>query len=207
MARPRKLADPKRLEEQAVSWAMFFYDLRDEQPGLVYRESRQPKNIVAEIIPAGPKSKKVNEFIRRIKKTAGADSWVIFEPLSPAPHAWEQLKRARTADAVRKAAASIRPWELHRIESDYRMIEPDYQQMIGANSSDAICEHAEALVRAKQLPEYPRDPASNDDKRIIFFAKVMAGLMFGLAPLTTIRRLSHWRLPRDWGNEQKGAIP
>ena len=55
-----------------------------------------------------------------------------------------------------------------------------------------------ALVKAKRFPHYPKNPRpSSDDKRLIFFAKVLAGLEHGLAPLSATKRLSHWDFSKE----------
>ena len=211
-----------QLKAEALQWATFLYTLRDGQrgtaakvewgpseikrgpgiPRLVKRgvPVRSSKIVGVEIIPLD--RKRSEEFIKQIEKVAN-DSWVISRPVFPNREAWEQVKKARTAEEIRRAADSIRRWAGQFHTSGGLEWLTTLEDAAGANFSGAIRAHALKLLRAKRLPNYPRLPSTNDDKRIQFFAKVLAGLTLGLAPATATKRLGHWRLSKDWAEKDR----
>lgn len=115
--------------------------------------------------------------------------WSIKRPLAPELEVWAQLTKARTVSQIRKAARRI-----GELEAEFGS-STDWMK----NPAGALSHYAEGILVAKELPHYPRtDRKRSDDKRVVFLAKVMAGLTLGLAPITAIKRLSHWSWPRDW---------
>jgi hypothetical protein len=67
---------------------------------------------------------------------------------------------------------------------------------------EALELYGEQLIISKRLPSYARTTRpSSDDKRIIFCSKVLAGARFGLAPITAVKRLSHWNFSKDWAEK------
>jgi hypothetical protein len=88
---------------------------------------------------------------------------------------------------MRKAVVALREWQLRNAN----LIASD--DVLRKAESDPL-----TLLRPKGLPNYPREAQTNDDKRILFFSKVLAGLEFGLTPLTATKKLSHWRCENYW---------
>ncbi len=200
----------ENLKAEATQWATFFYTLRDGQLGMVYltqwgswttehgRRLRRGRTLGAKIIPIDRRA--AEGFIAEIKK-AGSQRFHVSPPVFPDVKGWQQFKSARTVPAIRRAADMIRRWATSRRHSTGIEWSTTLEGTGSHNFSDAIRRHTRDLLRAKQLPNCPNDPASNDDKRILFFAKVMAGLTLGLSPLTATKRLGHWHLPRDWAEK------
>lgn len=172
-----------------MQWAIFFYVLRDGQPGLVL-EVRHRRGIVgAEIISLT--NRRTEEFINMVEKKA-TGKWKIVRPIFPNPEAWEQLKKASTVPELRRAAGRIRRWARAMPGVDWKEAGIG-QPLEFFHFSRVIRRHAIELLRAKQMRNYPRERPTNDDKRIVFFAKVMAGLSLGIAPATATKRLGHCR--------------
>ncbi len=112
----------------------------------------------------------------------GKKGWILMPPEPPRPEIWERLKRARSVAEVRQTAR-----DLH-----------ERNRMISAPQWEAFHSHAEDLLRAKKLHNYPKsNRPHSDDKRIHFFAKVLAGLMQGIAPATATKRLARLPLPNS----------
>src|SRR5277367_4332414 len=208
-----KPVDVKHLEAEAVQWASFLYLLRDGLPGLIQhvrwsrfllpgsaeetaaasgkkkgvrpvgRWARRGELLEAPIlIPVSAASQRLPE-----QMTAGKD-WVIYRPIMPKAAVWEQLKRARTAAEIKDAVRGMGGLQSLFVSST------DWAQ----NPGGAIRQYAEGILAAKQLPNYPKtNRPRSDDKRVEFLAKTMAGLTLGLTAITAVKRLSHWRWPRD----------
>lgn len=209
---PKPKVDASRLRTEAARWALTLFLLRDGKPGAIFLAPVKglpegwdekllgavyhPKAVA--VIPANLEERKI-EGLR--KNLAPGATLVLREP--PQPEIWKQLKRARTAPEMRAAADSVEAWEDARVRNQPPEVAAELAQIPAQWKtppryySAVIREHASALVRVKRLPHYPAEAASNDDKRIVFFAKVLAGLALGLAPLTATKRLSRFDL-RGW---------
>ena len=222
-----KPVDVERLKAEASNWAMFLFTLRDGQSGLIekvrwaqWQAVRPPAGfsakhgalavmtpprgrrkiryrtsqiLVAEIVPAPQGKKGMQELLSKLSPTLGKD-WVFFRPTYPEPEIWEQLKRARSVRQVRQA--------LHRIRKWWTAQHPAMLPVPTSSESDhplqVATSYAGELLKAKRMPNYPRsDRPRSDDKRIGFFAKVLAGLMLEIAPATATKRLRHWHFPKD----------
>jgi hypothetical protein len=73
-------------------------------------------------------------------------------------------------------------------------------EVSGGNIPRVIRTHAHDLLSAKWMPNYPRtERTRSDDKRILFYAKILAGLSLGIAPATAVKRLAHWGYPERLG--------
>lgn len=90
------------------------------------------------------------------------------------PPIWHSLVTAEKAADIRKACQESKRW-----------LNPKWQ---GRPYVRELYDHAEQFVRAKRSPYYPRRN-SGDEKRIIFFARAMAGISLGLSPNTSIHKL------------------
>ena len=195
--RPER-ANLERLKTEAIGWAEFLYTLRDGQPGLVEKVKWNPfktvdsggsKNvrmrtsrvICAQIVPLKATNAGMDELYKQFKKHKG---WVFFRPVLPNRVAWERLKKARTVLEVRRAAGMMGGRDFYLPSGSSKP------------ASVFIREHADDLLLAKKLPHYPRRPTSNDDKRVVFFAKILAGLSLGIRPLYATKKLGHWGWPK-----------
>jgi len=212
---PRPL-DVKHLEGEAVQWACFFYTLRDGQPGHMQRVEWSPQQTIGAFIakgllggnpsqgmrkqraslgkPVGPAIFiPVSEAARMLPEKMKTKGWFISRPVMPKREIWQQLKTARTVDQVRKAARGI---------GNLRVAFTSSLEKWAQNPDRALCHYAKGVLTAKRLPHYPKtDRPTSDDKRVLFLAKVMAGLTMEIAPITAVKRLSHWQWPKDWAEK------
>jgi hypothetical protein len=123
---------------------------------------------------------------------------LFFPPFSPQPHLWQQLKRARSIKRMQRTGTEIYDWLVTAVPGVRGL--PEFKT--------ALCDRAVELFDARDLWNYPRKQRrTSDDKRIEFFAKAFAGLMLGLAPATTTKKLARWRPPKlwivDWWSERE----
>jgi len=179
-----------------MQWASFLYLLRDGVPGLIEHVKWSPFQLPVsgewarrgELVEA-PILIPVSAASQRLpRKMTTEDGWVIHRPVMPKPAVWEQLRRARTVAQIKAAARGI-----GKLRSCFASSTPWAQ-----NPAGAFRHYAEDILAAKRLPNYPRTQRPrSDDKRVEFLAKTMAGLTLGLAPITSLKRLSHWRWPKD----------
>jgi len=180
-----KPLDKERLSFRAVQLANFLYTLRDGQVGRI-KGSGVFGSVVA-VVPLSGSKEKTMELLKKIEELSGTP----FEVIPPVPAnrtAWDHLKNARTEGHIRQAAASIRRWARNVDRRDWRTKFPRI-----------ISDHAQDLVRAKGGWNYPRkNRPKSDDKRIVFFAKVLAGLSLGLSPTYTTKELAYWPWTKDW---------
>jgi hypothetical protein len=97
------------------------------------------------------------------------------------PEVWRGLVRARTAEQVRQAYGQSKRW-----------LNPQWR---GRTFVQLLFDEAGQFVRAKHDHFYPRaSHLSSDRKRVVFFARAMAGLSCGISPSTAVgllRKLNH----------------
>lgn len=92
------------------------------------------------------------------------------------PDVWSALVSAKTADQVRHACSQSKRW-----------LNPAWG---GRPYVQLLSNSADKFVKAKRDRFYPRSARPSSDKsRIIFFARVMAGIECGIAPSTAVDRL------------------
>lgn len=124
-------------------------------------------------------------------------NWVVSSPVVAAPELWSGLKRARSAREIQEVSRRIRRWASEYVP----------REQCAVSISDALFSHADQVLNAKRLPNYPKAPKKkrprSDDKRVEFFAKILAGLTLGIAPITAAKRLSHWRSQQVTNTESK----
>lgn len=219
--------DIGRLRGKAYVWSMWLLALRDGSPGLITKmkygvpetrlvwavevswhevghpeliQGRQPvlrpmqfgriEKTRSHVVP--PTRESLKGYTKFAELVRGKKDWHLVGPGLRLPHLWERLKKARSADDVRSVARSLR--------QRGRLAGPEYE---------LFRSHAEDLLRAKRLPDYPRSNRrpTSDDKRIHFFAKVLAGLEFGIAPATATKRIKNSVLPvrgaTNWAESYK----
>jgi hypothetical protein len=203
-----KEVSANRLKFAALGWAWFFRTLRDGEPGSVKktklgswqtsaplaklhwdeigRPEKAKQRILAGQMHYSPIRYRDIQIItdivvrptRKGLSTAaalvrGRKNWKLQPPVLPRRELWERLKNARSVVDVRQVARGL------------RRNHPFFSNILNT--------HAEDLLRAKQLPNYPgSNRPRSDEKRIWFFAKVLAGLEGGIAPVTATKRLAHF---------------
>src|SRR5690348_5717136 len=92
------------------------------------------------------------------------------------PEVWKVLVNAKTANQVRKACSQSERW-----------LDPSWR---GRPYVRLLQESANGFVRAKRDRFYARSLRPSSDKsRVVFFARVMAGIACGIAPSTAVDRL------------------
>ncbi len=175
-----KPVDVKELKFAAQRWAALLFGVRDGAPGVVERWGRR---LIVELVSQKKERRETEEWLKKLEK----EGWEVAWPLWPSPKVWEQLKRARSVKEMRKAIAALRDCR----RRNANLVASD--EVLRRVESDPVI-----LVRAKRLPNYPREDNTNDDKRVLFLSKVLAGFEVGLAPLTTTKKLSHWRCENYW---------
>jgi hypothetical protein len=200
-----------QLRVTALVWAHFLYTLRDGQAGSIRKLKLGPWRTTAPLavlrwdevgrpesveqrIRAGKMRYETLRFgetlierdivVRSTRKALreaellvkGKTDWRLEPPILPKPKIWERLTKTRSVSDIRQIARGLR-------KSD-----PVFASVLRS--------HAKTVLEAKQLPNYPgSDRKHSDDKRIWFFAKVLAGLELGIAPATATKRLAHF-VPR-----------
>jgi hypothetical protein len=182
-ARGPKPVEVKELSFAAMRWAALLFGVRGGAAGVAERWGQK---FEIGLISQYCEPQKIEETERLLRKME-EEGWEVAWPLWPSLKIWEELKNARSAMAVGKAIAALREWR---------------RQNANLLASDDVLGKAEAdpliLLRAMRLPNYPGDAKTNDDKRILFFSKVLAGLEFGHKPLTATKKLSGWRCENYW---------
>jgi hypothetical protein len=185
------------LSGAAGRWAYFLFTMRDGMNGALFHVQWGPE----ERVVMGSKKATVRSP-RQIKKASildvhtawqelvrhlDSDQFHVIAPVESRPEVWKQFKEGRSARAIREAASEMRAW-----------VDKSQAPIYGAaNFPDVVAAHPEELLEARKLPSYPQsDRPSSDDKRVEFFAKVLAGLEFGIAPATAIKRLHRERFPK-----------
>jgi hypothetical protein len=221
MARPGpKPVDLQHLKTEAQQWANVLFCLRDGQAGMIQkikwgpwrsvpytkhsqsmldlmkgtpwenarllktkmRRAKIGTTLVAEIVPANAQS------VRKVSKSFKLEKgWEYTPPRLPSPKVWQQLKEAASVTGMQRVLRSIQKY-IFRNWSAWPGIPFPYK----------LDRHAAAILEAKQLFGYPKSHRGrSEDKRIVFFAKVFAGLRLGRSALYTTKRLAHWHPLKD----------
>jgi len=218
-----KPVEAKRLESEATAWASLFYTLRDGQSGHMQRVKWGPwrntgsakwtavqsgRGLVA--LPPHTRYRSckplgraillpVSQAAEQLPPEMRAKEWLIFRPVMPEPEVWALLKRAGTASEIRVASRGIRDWMTKQFGANVLRWLPGDPPL---EFTDALDLYAEALLIGKRLPSYAKtDRPKSDDKRVVFLSKVLAGARYDLAPITAVKRLSHWNFPKDWAEK------
>lgn len=179
-----KPTDIRDLRIIATQWAIFLFALRDGQDGAIYKR----KALVARVLPV----KKARTLPAELRK----QKWRIRAPLPPESHGWNQLQHARSLRHIQQAIQKIIRWE-RRLNTE---LFPGEHIGYFPSISEFVRRlrfHASGFLMAKRLPSYPNsDRLKSRDKRIQFFAKVLAGLDMGIRPAYAVKLLSGWRFPK-----------
>ena len=180
-----KPADIGTLKVYATEWSFFLYELRGGGPVEVYKVKRakrfelkdnrwvdQTKHIFVKKFH--PASEEARHWLER----PPSGEWYVTRPLPEAPEVWKQLKRARSNSDIVQFLAEV---EKRKTKEECIPGNLWHTLLHGAR------EHASELLKARHLPHYPREEGerpSSDNKRVDFWAKVLAGAALGLAPAT-----------------------
>ena len=212
------------LKRHAIFWTYLLYALRDGADGYVQElrwgpmeefhgepafgqslaiAKREGQEVVVKYgspLGALPLARSMSQ--QQLKKWQRTqDGWHYVPPILASPQIWERLKDARTVPQIGSVARDLKRWADRTPKS--------YYVMDGQRHEDArvpilpihlrvFHAHAKKILAAKKLWTYPRtNRPKSDNKRIDFFGKSLAGLMFGLAPATAQRRLTGWRWPQQ----------
>jgi hypothetical protein len=191
-----KPVDVGLLQMYANEWSLFLYMLRDGKEAELYKlttertqrtdsEGGRHEHVVVHkrlfVAKFQPASEEARLLLKKSPPKPEGGEWVVDPPVLPAPEVWERFKSARSKVEVQKALTIM---QKHVREVDLGVL---------THLFTTAQEHAEAVLQAKRLPHYPRSRRQgSDNKRIDFFAKVLAGIALGLSPLTTTKRLSRW---------------
>lgn len=178
--------DKERLTFRAAQLANFLFTLRDGQPARIRTQGPSGWIEAGMIVTQNPTE--ARRFVERLQRLSGTQ-WQVIPEVCQNRAAWEMLKRAHTEMDIRRAAKSIAHWARRVERSDWRTEIPS-----------AIGKHAKDLLRAKKNWAYPGDlrRPTSDDKRVLFFAKILAGLVSGLSPTYAIKVLASWPWTREW---------
>lgn len=183
----RKAVDIKLLKQYAEYWRVHLLLLRDGRPGTIVEQGKGQKPIArVEVLRA---SARVKQLLSKLEDLRGGPGKLWFQsPVFPEAKIWDQIKDARSATEMQKALDALERFS-RKLCPRARWADTFWSRVLGA-----VRDHADDLVKAKELPHYPKSSRrkTSDDKRIEFFAKVMAGLALRLAPLGATKRLSHW---------------
>jgi hypothetical protein len=197
-----KSVDVDQLRFQATALAGNLWVLRDGRPGMLHSkrgvwvsrkipliswdEVGRPEKVTQRILRGEmeyetmrykvrqfaiePTTKAFRDALARVK--CSKDLILVERPTVARPEIWKRLSGSRSAVDIREISRRIRQ-----------------QDPLLAST---LYSYAEGLLEAKLLHNYPKSKRpSSDDKRIDFFAKVLAGLRLGIAPATATKRLSH----------------
>jgi hypothetical protein len=167
----------------AARWAALLFGVRDGAPGVA---NRWGQKFEIDLVSQDCQPAEIEETERNLT-TMEEEGWEVEWPLWPSQRIWQELKKARSAVAVGKAITALRKWR----RQNANLLASD--DVLGKAETDPLI-----LLRAMRLPNYPGDAKTNDDKRIKFFSKVLAGLELGHKPLTATKKLSGWRCENYW---------
>jgi hypothetical protein len=196
-SRGPKALDQTNLVGLAGRWEYFLFLLRDGEDGAVFHVEWGPRKQVVlgneQATVRAPLSIKSVSVLRagdawqELARTLSNEDFAIIEPVISQPELWNELGEAQSPRAIHNAAQKMRRWVAR------------YRPRItgAAEFPRVVSAHAVELLEARKLPGYPRsDRPRSDDKRIEFFAKVLAGLELGIAAATAIKRLHGTRFPK-----------
>ena len=183
----------------ATEWALRLYELRDGRPAELYRVKHSVRLEkdgtcipLTKYICVGkfhPESEDARRLLIMLPPRVGDAEWSVVRPVDADSETWREFQSARSGETYQALLA--------RIEA--RLPEGERSSEMWSKLFRAARERAADLVKARKLAHYPRakniDRPTSDNKRIEFFAKVLAGLALGLAPATATKRLARWSPP------------
>jgi hypothetical protein len=158
-------------------WYWVFRGLRGVMP--TYEKLSRNKNIrehlkseLQELQKMLPRDSTEEGWLSREKKEIERD--IAPKETNSEPILWRALVGAKTENEVRKVCSSSKRW-----------LNPKWDGRIYVQD---LYDGALQFVQAKKDQYYPRRQ-SGDEKRVVFFARAMAGISLGISPRTSIDRL------------------
>jgi len=146
-----------------------------KQRTLAGQMSYTPVRYRVKMLAVPPTKNAIKDALAIVKRSK---YWKFTPPDLPKPGIWKRINAARSIGEFREVGRRLR------------------QTSPGIASFLSV--HAKSLLQAKALPNYPKSARPrSDDKRIQFFAKVLAGLELGIAPATATKRLARLPFPYD----------
>lgn len=202
-------ARKESLRTAARTWAYLLYGLRDGAPGYAQKVEFESAGD-GRILTAKMRTKTIR-FLpsdsyaeQGIEKLLRTDDWIVCPPSKPEPKLWEQFRDAETLTEHQRAARKIQRWWNARQRKINPVSTPPVRSPAFTTSTAQFQLLASRdLLDAKKSSLYPQTPEedrpTNDNKRVQFFAKAMAGLLHSIAPATAMRHwLSRERFPNDF---------
>jgi len=141
------------------------------------------------------------EFKNRMQKIQQPlrNAWVIWYSVTPAKELWDQFTNARALAEHRRTVSKMKEWwkaecKGFTLSSHVECYAPGWKGKTPLDQIEML--KSEQVFDAKNLWLYPHGQLrKNDDDRIRFFAKAAAGIAWGIAPATAMRRLTGMDLP------------
>src|SRR6266849_4727553 len=121
---------------------------------LSIKAEQRPKHVTA--------PEEIRQWRKRSRKKLANKQIEVWDPPGhpPEPDIWVRLKRATTAQQVRRVCSQSRHW-----------LNPKRSEL-----GRVLYKHADQFLEAKADPAYPRsERGSSENKRIQFLARAMAG--------------------------------
>ena len=179
----------------ASRWARFLFALRDGEPGAIFNLEWGPREPVVYL---GKKGRR--RLLRAISpavvlkagddwsKLIGGDETHLMEPVAARSDLWEGLCSSDSERDIIRIAAEIRRW-----------VKDQRPRLVGADLfPDLLILYRKQIIQARRLRNYPRtDRSGSDDKRVEFFAKILAGLQVGLTAITAFQFQYRDHFPKE----------
>ena len=126
-------------------------------------------------------------------------SSIQFDSTPACSEVWESLKAATSERMMRRALSQLEKY-LHE----------NWEAWTGSEFPRNLRRFAHGVCAAKRLHNYPSakkdDRPTSDDKRVVFIAKVLAGLRFNLSPTYATKKLSRYNSTDvNWNEVRDGA--
>lgn len=133
------------------------------------------------------------EYKKKLPKEPKPTGPLVWYPPTQAAHrVWRRLKQSRSPSEMRGVLRSLEKW-LTQTQSGWW----------GREYPSNLAQYSDGLLYAKSMHNYPAEAPekqkrpTSDDKRVLFFAKVFAGLRSRLSPSYATKKLSHWTFSKD----------
>ncbi len=180
-------------------WYIVFREMRGRMPTFeIALGRRRYKQVMARHLQKLKALQPAKRSERRLfRQMAIADIENELRPRKPAsnPSLWKVIVNASTGDEVRKALEK-KPVHLHG-----RKLSVENWHWCGRTGYAGILrENADQFAASKDYIYYPKGRSIDaDKKRVLYFARAMAGITCGLSPVTGWDRL--YRLKREHGKD------
>lgn len=177
---------------------------QDREKLVVFRSGEKPRKLSAHKAMGQEWQARVRREEEEFKALeTGQKTVTVQHPAIPAePRLWEALKRTSSAAEVRRICRRSARWL--KWEWSGEINGRRWYQAAPSACPKALYDHAEEFCQAKQDDRCPAsNRASSDDRRIEYYARVMAGLSLSkpIAPATAVdllRKMKHTRRCACW---------